>query len=148
MVVVVVTLVSTQHRAADLLQVAVHHGHLDAIGALGLHYANMKDWAKAQGRLCLSRPLLFLFLLPLKEMAELGSSKGHCPSQLLLARIYENGLGGTKDLAKAFDWYNKAAGLGGEEQPRRQIDTNVLEAMLVVSNMYTQGIGVAQNIAK
>ena len=83
-------------------------------------------------------------------MAELGSSKGHCPSQLLLARIYENGLGGTKDLEKAFDWFNKAAGLGGEEeQPRRQqIDTNVLEAMLVVSNMYTQGIGVAQNIAK
>lgn len=80
-------------------------------------------------------------------MAELGATSGHVTSQLVLARLYSQGLGVAKDPSKAFSLYYQAAGLAGNSE-QKTISHERLEATYMVAQMYLRGEGVEKDIIK
>lgn len=67
------------------------------------------------------------------QLLEPAAERGDADAQLLLARIYDLGLGGHEDDEKAARWYLRAAE-GGDPAAR-----------LSVGIMYAEGLGVAWN---
>lgn len=74
-----------------------------------------------------------------KPYAEKACTAGNLAACKLLGLLYENGLGGTQDFAKASSLFQRACSSGSAQNP---------DACSYLGVMYTRGIGVTQNYAQ